>query len=163
MNDAGENGRTRGHNQVKGGTSALVRIASAAGDAQRSLLPADKTTLRPGERIRLGYTTETPRYLSAVSLDEKGDVSPLYPEAGGSLAVAATAHITYLPDSVQFTGSGQERVFLFLSDRPLDGELVKRSVRNAQAQARGDLATVPAPTFESRNDVRQFTWLFQKP
>jgi hypothetical protein len=164
VHDAGrEGGRMRGHNQVKGGTSALVRIASAAGGAQRSLLPAEKTTLRPGERIRVGYTTETPRYLSAVSLDDQGEVSALYPEAGGSLAVAATARATYLPDSLQFTGSGQERVFLFLADRPLDAEVVKQSVRNAQAQAHGDLATLPPPTFEGRTDVRQFTWLFQKP
>jgi hypothetical protein len=160
---SGHRGQAPSHNQVKGGTSALVRIASASGDAQRSLLPADRTTLRPGERIRLGYTSEAPRYLSAVSLDDKGEVSALYPEAGGSLSVAATAHATYLPDSVQFTGSGQERVFLFLADRPLAAEVVSQSVRNAQAQARGDLAALPALTFEGRNDVRQFTWLFQKP
>jgi len=153
--------RTRSHS--KGGTSALVRIAPASGEAQRSLLPAGTTVLRPGDRIRLGYTTAAPGYLAAVSVDDKGEVSKICPEGGGSLRVAATPHTTYLPDSLELTGSGRERVFLFLSERPLDGEVVNQAVRKAHAQANGDLGALPGPTFAGRTDVRQFTWLFQKP
>jgi hypothetical protein len=152
-----------GRNQIKGGDSALMRIASATGDEQRALQPAEFTALRPGERLRLGYTTTTPGYLSAVSLDDRGEVSALYPEAGGSLAVAATHGTTYLPDSLELTGAGRERIFLFLADRPLDAQTVAQSVRQAHALAKGDLAELPEPAFPGRDDVRGFTWLLRKP
>jgi hypothetical protein len=151
-----------GRNQIKGGTGALMRIASVD-NAQRSLSPTENATLRPGDRLRLGYTITTSGYLSAVSLDERGEVSALYPEGGGSLPVAATHGTTYLPDSLELTGQGRERVFLFLADRPLDAEAVASSVRQARAQAQGDLAAVPEPVFPGRNDVRGFSWLLQKP
>lgn len=152
-----------GSNQTKGGISAVARIASAAGGAQRSLPPTGTTTLQPGERIRLGYNTAAPSYLAAVSVDDAGEVSALYPEDGGSLLVGPTQHVTFLPDSLELTGSGRERVFLFLAGRPLDGAAVKKSVRDAHAQAKGDLGTLPTPSFEGRIDVRPFTWLFYKP
>jgi hypothetical protein len=151
----------RGHNQLKGGPAALMRIASANG--QRSLQPTEATALRSGERLRLGYSTSAPGFLSAVSLDERGEISTLYPEGGGSLAVAATNGTAYLPDSLELTGAGLERVFLFLAERPLDAESVAQVVRQANSQAKGDLAALSLPVFPGRNDVRGFTWLLQKP
>ena len=158
-----EVGRRAAFNQIKGGLSAVVRIAAASGEAQRSLAPAGSTTLQPGERIRLGYSTAAPGYLVAVSVDDAGEVSTLYPEGGGSLPVRPTQHLTFLPDSLELTGPGRERVFLFLADQPLDGAAAAKSVRDAHAQARGDLAGLPVPTFEGRSDVRPFSWLFYKP
>lgn len=155
--------RHAGSNQTKGGLAAVARIASASGGEQRSLLPAGSTTLQPGERIRLGYHTPTPGYLVAVSVDDAGEISSLYPEGGGSLPVAPTRHLTFLPDSLELTGLGRERVFLFLADQPLDGAAAKRSVRSAHAQAKGDLNALPTPAFEGRADVRPFSWLFYKP
>lgn len=152
-----------GSNQTKGGLSAVARIASASGGAQRSLPPAGSTTLQPGERIRLGYSTAVPGYLAAVSVDDAGEVSTLYPEGGGSLPVRPTQHVTFLPDSLELTGAGRERVFLLLADRPLDGAAVKKSVRDAHAQAKGDLGALPLPSFADRTDVRPFSWLFYKP
>jgi hypothetical protein len=152
-----------GSNRIKGGLSAVVRIAAASGGAQRSLPPAGSTTLQPGERIRLGYSTVAPGYLVAVSVDDAGEVSALYPESGGSLPVKPTQQVTFLPDSLELTGSGRERVFLLLADRPLDGAAVKQSVHEAHAQAKGDLGALPLPSFPGRTDVRPFTWLFYKP
>jgi hypothetical protein len=152
----------RSHNQIKGGPSALMRIASAD-SAQRSLQPTEATALRSGERLRLGYSTSAPGFLSAVSLDDRGEMSTLYPEGGGSLAVAATQGTTYLPDSLELTGAGLERVFLFLAERPLDAESVAQVVRQAHSQAKGDLAALSLPVFPGRTDVRGFTWLLQKP
>jgi hypothetical protein len=148
-------------NQVKGGPAALMRIA-AADNAQRTLQPTEATALKPGERLRLGYSTPTPAYLAAVSIDDGGEVSALYPERGGSLAVAASNGTTYLPDSLELTGAGRERIFLFLGDRPLDAASVSQALRQAHAQGNGDLATL-YPTFPGRDDVRGFTWLLQKP
>ena len=149
-----------GHNQGKGGPAALMRIASTD-HAQRSLQPTESTALRPGERLRLGYTTATPAHLSAVSLDDRGVLSTLYPEGGGSLPVAASNGTSYLPGSLELTGTGRERIFLFLADRPLDAESVAQAL--GQAQAQGDLATLPLPAFPGRSDVRGFTWLLHKP
>jgi hypothetical protein len=156
-------GDRAGSNRIKGGLSAVVRIAAASGGAQRSLPPAGSTTLQPGERIRLGYSTAVPGYLVAVSVDDAGEVSALYPEGGGSLPVQPTQHLTFLPDSLELTGSGRERVFLFLADQPLDGAAAKKSVRDAHAQAKGDLGALPLPSFDGRSDVRPFSWLFFKP
>jgi Domain of unknown function (DUF4384) len=158
-----EVGRHAGSNQTKGGLSAVVRIASASGGAQRSLPPAASATLQPGERIRLGYNSAAPGYLIAVSVDDAGEVSALYPEGGGSLLVEPTQHVTFLPDSLELTGSGRERVFLFLADRPLDGAAVKQSVHDAHTQAKGDLVALAMPSFAGRSDVRRFSWLFYKP
>ena len=155
--------RHAGFNQTKGGLSAVARIASASGAPQRSLLPAGSATLQPGERISLGYNNPPPGYLVAVSVDDAGEISALYPEGGGSLAVAATPHVTFLPDSLELTGLGRERVFLFLADLPLDAAAAKKSVRDAHAQAKGDLAALPTPSFEGRSDVQPFSWLFYKP
>ena len=155
--------RLAGSDRTKGGLSAVVRIAAASGEAQRSLPPAGSTTLQPGERIRLGYNTAAAGYLAAVSIDDAGEVSTLYPEGGGSLSVKPTQHLTFLPDSLELTGSGRERVFLLLADRPLDGAAVKKSVRAAHAQAKGDLGALPLPSFAGRSDVRPFSWLFYKP
>jgi anti-sigma factor RsiW len=153
-----------GSNRIKGGgLSAVVRIASASGGAQRSLPPAGSTTLQPGERIRLGYSTAVPGYLAAVSVDDAGEVSALYPEGGGSLPVGPTQQVAFLPDSLELTGSGRERVFLLLAARPLDGAAVKKSVRDAHARAKGDLGALALPSFAGRTDVQPFSWLFLKP
>jgi hypothetical protein len=151
-----------GRNLIKGGTAALMRIASAD-SVQRSLPPMESAALRPGDRLRLGYSTTTSGFLSAVSLDDRGEVSALYPEGGGSQPVTATHGTTYLPDSLELTGQGRERVYLFLADRPLEAETVASAIRQAHAQAQGDLAALPEPVFPDRNDVRGFTWLLQKP
>jgi hypothetical protein len=156
-------GRHVGFNQTKGDLSALVRIAAAVGGAQRSLLPAGMTTLEPGERIRLGYSTAAPAYLAAVSVDEAGEISALYPEGGGSLLVEPTQHLTFLPDSLELTGAGRERVFLFLAEQPLDAAAAKKVVGQAYAQAKGDLGALALPVVEGRSDVRPFSWLFHKP
>ncbi len=150
------------HNRIKGDASALVRIASPD-NTQRSLQPAESAALQSGERLRLGYSTATSGYLSAVSLDDNGELSTLYPEDGGSLPVTATQGTTYLPDSLELTGTGRERIFLFLADQPLDAESVARSLRQAYAQATGDLAGLALPAFPGRDDVHTFTWLLHKP
>jgi len=152
-----------GFNQTKGGLSAVARIAAASGEAQRSLLPAGTATLQPGERIRLGYSTAVPSYLAVVSVDDAGEISALYPDGDGSLLVEPTPHVTFLPDSLELTGSGRERVFLFLAGQPLDGAAIKNAVAEAHAQAKGDLGALPMPVFQGRDDVRPFSWLFHKP
>jgi hypothetical protein len=138
-----------------------VRVASAKAAAQRAVPPGSQEILEPGDRVRFGYRTADPRYLVAVSVDDGGEVTLLYPESGPALAVAPTAETTYLPDSLEFTGAGREKIFLFLARKPFDSAAAKQAVKSAHAKAKGDLLTLQSPTFAGGQQV--FTWLFRKP
>lgn len=153
--------RPHGHNQIRGALSALARVAGESG--QRSVLPNSESVLRTGDRIRLAYETTSTMQLLSLSIDDAGEMTSLYPERGdGSLPVGPTQGAQYLPDSLELTGKGRERVFLFLANEPLQLEESRRAVRAAYAKANGDL-TALAPIFEGRADVQQFSWLFHKP
>jgi hypothetical protein len=151
-----------GHNRTKGSSvEATVRVASASASSQRAVPPGSQEVLEPGDRVRLGYRTADPRYLAALSVDERGEVTLLYPEAGPALAVAPTQKTIFLPDSLEFTGAGRERVFLFLARTPFESAAAKQAVKTAHGSARGDLAALPNPAFAGGQQV--FSWLFRKP
>jgi hypothetical protein len=150
------------HNRIKGSSvEATARIASPHASAQRTAPPGSQEVLEPGDRVRLGYKTVDTRYLAAISVDDRGEVTPLYPEAGPALSVSTTRETVYLPDSLEFTGTGRERVFLFLARTPFDLEAAKQAVRAAHQSAKGDLSVLPNPAFAGGQDV--FSWLFRKP
>jgi hypothetical protein len=133
-----------GANRIKGGggSGITVQVAPAAAGPQRTALADAPEALSAGERIRIGYQAGAHRYLTSVSVDEQGQVTPLYPETGRSVPIApkaAGAGVRYLPDSVEFTGQGRERLIVILGDQPLDVEAVKRAARAAYQKASGDL------------------------
>jgi hypothetical protein len=149
-------------NAVKGASAeATVRIASADGSLQRIAPPGSHEVLEPGARIRLGYRTGDSRFLAAVSVDERGEVTPLYPEAGPALSVAANQETLYLPDSIEFTGTGREKVFLFLARTPFDSRTAKQAVISEYQACKGDLDALPNPAFTGGQHV--FSWTFRKP
>lgn len=129
-------------NRTKGGGSIEVIVAGAGGGPQRQASATAPEPLSRGERIRIGYTPGGHRYLVSVSIDEKGEVTPLYPEEGSSLPMAGSAQVQYLPESVEFTGEGAERVVVILSDEPLEVERVKRAAREAFQRANGDVGRI---------------------
>jgi hypothetical protein len=149
-------------NRTKGSSvEATVRVASAAASAQRTVPPGSQEILEPGDRIRVGYRTAEPRYLAALSVDEQGEITSLYPESGPALAVAPTDKTVFLPDSLEFTGQGHEKVFLFLARKPFDSAAAREAVKTAHESARGDLGNLPNPAFTGGQQV--FSWLFRKP
>jgi hypothetical protein len=149
-------------NAVKGSSvEATARISSTSAPAQRSAPPGSHEVLDPGDRIRFGYKTAEPRFLAAVSIDEMGEVTPLYPEEGPALSVVPTQETTYLPDSIEFTGKGRERVFLFLARNPFDLQAAKQAVLAGYEASKGDLDALPSPAFTGGQDV--FSWSFRKP
>jgi hypothetical protein len=154
-----------GRNRIKGAEmDATLRVAAADGGNQRSLLPGGRERLQPGDRLRLGFRNDAARYLLAVSVDDDGQVTPLYPERpGGALSVPPHTELTYLPDSLELTGSGRERVFLILLERPATVDDVMVAARVAHARARGDLQALAALPLDGRGKVQQFTWLLTKP
>jgi hypothetical protein len=151
-------GDERRLNGIKGSSNAALRIAAADG-AQRLAAPTE--ALRTGERVRIGVRAGAPRHLVAISIDDAGAVTPLYPERGGDLALEPRRELTYLPDSLEFTGRGRERVFVLLSENTLSVEDLTRAARAAHARARGDLGALGDVRLADKTE--QFTWLLQKP
>jgi len=149
-------------NAVKGSSvEATVRISSASSPAQRIAPPGSHEVLDAGDRVRFGYKTIDRRFLAAVSVDERGEVTLLYPEAGPALSVPPSEETTYLPDSIEFTGTGRERVFLFLARNPFDSQTAQQAVREGYAASKGDLDALASPAFAGGQDV--FSWVFRKP
>lgn len=137
---AGE-GPAHAGNRLKGGAEVELRIGVGNGGPQRVAGTAEEA-LGPGERVRIGYRPGPHGYLAAISVDEHGAVSPLYPESGQSLPVAASPQLAYLPGSLEFTGQGREKVFVVLSDAPLEVSQLEGAAKAAFARAGGDLARV---------------------
>jgi hypothetical protein len=149
--------------RIKGSTEATVRIGKADGRDQRAAIAGTLQALQPGELLRLGYRAGTPSHLVAVSIDDAGTVTPLYPDRGQGLPVEPRTDIRYFPDSIEFTGHGRERLFLLLSERPLSVGEVTQAARAAHENAHGDLGAVSSVKIPGGGRVEQFTWLFQKP
>lgn len=145
-------------NRTKGGAGAELRIGGGA-EPQRVASVDAPESLRPGERVRLGYTPDTHRYVAALSVDAQGEVTPLYPESGDSLAVEPGAGPHWLPESVEFTGAGAERVVLVLTDAPVSMEALSDAARKSFTAAGQDVTRM-APL-----DVagEQTQWILLKP
>ncbi|MHB8875546.1 MAG: ACP synthase [Myxococcaceae bacterium] len=132
-----------GFNNLKGGGIEVV-VAGAGNGPQRqaSADPFTPEALSPGERVRIGYKTAEHRFLTSVSIDEQGQVTALYPEAGLSLPAKRDRQLHYLPNSLVFTGKGNERLVVILSDEPLEVTQVENAAREAFDSARGDLSRI---------------------
>jgi hypothetical protein len=144
-------------NRMKGGAVAELRIGHE--QAQRVAQPGTPEPLAPGERVRLGYTAGAHRYVLAVSVDAAGEVSALYPEAGTSLPVEGGEEMHWLPESLVFTGSGDERVVVVFSEEPLEVEAVRAAAQRAfEAGGRSVEAMPPLEV-----DGEQTHWVLRKP
>jgi len=138
----------RATNRTKGGAGMTVQIAPAEGPQRRIASPTAIEPLAPGERIRVGYQSGGHDFVTVVSVDDQGQVTALYPEAGKSLGVprlkgGASDTTIYFPDSVEFTGKGAERLIVVLGDKPIDVAAVKEAAARAFRRARGDVAHLP--------------------
>ncbi|WP_223644811.1 zf-HC2 domain-containing protein [Corallococcus sp. EGB] len=145
-------------NRLKGGASAELRIGGGV-DPQRVASTEAQEALQPGERVRLGYTADAYRYVAALSVDAQGEVTPLYPESGDSLEVEPGAGQHWLPESVEFTGAGAERVVLVLTESPLSMAALSDAARKSFIAAGRDVTRM-APL-----DVAgaQTQWVLLKP
>ncbi len=129
-------------NRIKGGAGMTVRVAGASG--QRTSAVDGAEPLVPGERLRIGYQSGGHKYLLSLSIDAHGEVTALYPEQGASLPVpeGAPSVTRYLPDSLELTGAGLERIVVVLSDAPVDLEAARAAARAAYDRAGGDLSRI---------------------
>ncbi|MBF5042517.1 DUF4384 domain-containing protein [Aggregicoccus sp. 17bor-14] len=147
-------------NRIKGGDAVSeLRIAGAGGAQQRVATPGEPEALAAGERVRLGYAALQGEYVLAVSVDAAGVVSALYPETGESLPAQVGAGLQYLPDSLEFTGTGLERVVLVRSRRPLTVESVRAAAERAFERAGRNVSSMGALDVPGE----QTQWLLVKP
>jgi hypothetical protein len=151
---------TPGPNNLKG-SWAGVRIGGADGRDQWSAQADKLERLAPGDRLRLGYRVDAPRFFVAVAIDQDGVVTPLYPEAGSSLAAAPSRQPTYLAGSVELTGQGLERVYLLFAERPFAVSSVTSALRAAFEKAGALTALSPTSLDGVAAEISSFT--FAKP
>jgi hypothetical protein len=146
--------------RTKGGTGITVQIAPAGQGPQRTAAVGAPEALSPGERIRIGYQIGAHQFVLALSIDDQGEVTPLYPETGRSLRVSRVkgpiGSTHYLPDSVEFTGKGSERLIVILSDQPLEVEAAKQAAHAAFQRAGNDLTRLPALDLPGEQFQRSF-------
>jgi hypothetical protein len=137
----------------------IARVAGVAG--QRTARVDATEPLSAGERLRIGYQSGGHRYLLSLSIDEHGEVTPLYPEEGASLTLPAgiPSATHFLPDSIELTGTGLERIIVVLSDQPVDVQVARQAARAAYDRAGGDLGRLPPLDLPGE----QFTRTFAKP
>jgi hypothetical protein len=143
---------------VKGGADITVRVSAGDTGPQRSAAVDAPEALARGERVRIGYQPGKHRYLLSLSIDEHGQVTPIYPETGHSLAVgkAVGAGPRYLPDSIEFTDAGTERLFVIMSDAPIDVDAARRAARASYDRAKGDILHMPALDLPGEQFQRTF-------
>lgn len=116
-----------GTTRLKGGEEVDFVVAGASG--QRNAAPVEQ--LVSGERVRIGVSGH--RYVTALSIDDRGEVSTVYSEAVAGLGQ------TWLPDSIEFTGAGQEHVVVVLSDGPVASDSIAIQLKERFKTANGDL------------------------
>jgi hypothetical protein len=144
--------------RTKGGAVAELRIGGGEGSQRMARTDAPEP-LAHGERVRIGYTPDARRFVLALSIDTAGEVTPLYPEAGESLPVEPGPGTHWLPDSIEFTGSGAERVVVLLSDAPVKVEEAIAAAHQSFALGGRDVTQLPPLAV----DGDQTHWMLLKP
>ena len=100
------------------------------------------STVHPGDRIQLRYSTPEHPWLVVVSLDSRGAVTPFYDDAGRSLAISPGVG-RLLEGSIELDDAlGPERLIGCFSEEPLATDRVVAAGRAALAAAGGDPAAV---------------------
>ena len=100
-------------------------------------------------------------YLAVVYIDAAGSVTAIYPENGTALPVTGQRGMTYLPDALEFTGHGDERLFFLLTAGPMTVDMVKAAAQTTYARSDGDLRRASSLGFPAT--VAEYTWLIRKP
>jgi hypothetical protein len=127
----------------KGGEShgALQMIVASQESSARRVTSDDPKVpeaLTRGDRVRIGVTPGPWHFVLVMSIDALGTVSPVYAAENRSRSLSG-ASPEFLPDAVEFTGVGLERIVVLLTDQPLDVDVVGAQLRRRFSEARGDL------------------------
>lgn len=126
--------------RLKGGADVQLIISAGADRGQRvaSADPLVPEPLARTERVRLGVTPASWRFVLVLSVDANGEVTPVYASGTHSLALGG-ASPEFLPDSLEFTGQGLEHLVIVFSDRALEVDVVADQLRRRYREAGGDV------------------------
>ena len=111
--------------RIKGGADVEFVIAGAQG--QRPAV--GRAALSAGDRVRIGV--HGARYVVALSIDDRGEVSELYAQP--------VSTEPWLPDSLEFTGSGLEHVVVIVDDAPVDAKQARAALIQQYTASQRDL------------------------
>ncbi len=150
-------GPSSGSSHLKGGSSVEVVVASREGQQRQAL--EGVTPLEPGDRVRIGLHTLTPRFALVLSVDDAGHAEVAYAEGTRSVAVPGGAQTTFLPESLEFAGAGLEALVILDSDQPLEVNEVLAELRRAFADHGHRLEGLPSLNLPATTTYR----LFKKP
>jgi hypothetical protein len=128
---------------------------------ERTFPVASGDAFQAGDRLRFAYSKPASGYLMIFGVDDGRAVFPYYPDGKlGGLPVQPGARVM-LPDSIELDDHrGKERIFALWSDRPFEGDRVKRALDEALEKVGGDLTKLdklPVP------GVEQVSYLLRKP
>ena len=147
----------RGPGQEPAGAELTVRVAPPENGHQRIVAPEAAEPLATGERILLGVRAGSRRFIVAVCLDDRGNLTPLYPEDGIGLELPPSLGLHNLPDGIELTGHGFERLIVLLTDQPIEPDIVRAAA--ASAFTRADRNLLRLPRLDLPGDQFQRTFL----
>ena len=135
-------------NRLKGGAAVSIVVAGVGPQRAASENSGVPEALAPGERVRIGLAPDAWKYALVASIDDAGEITPIYVDNGRSLAIGASKDTMWLPESLEFTGKGLEHLVIVLSASPLTLDQVAAPLELAYKDARGDLTklgSLPLP------------------
>jgi hypothetical protein len=119
----------------KGGGWHLGVVAQHANGRVTRVSPGE--ALRPGDRLRFEVSAPTDAFVSVISLDAKGTVTPFVPATGDTAAIRAGKQ-QLLDGAVRLDDAmGPERILLLACPRPMAVAEVVAAGRAALGQAQG--------------------------
>jgi hypothetical protein len=133
--------------RTRAGRVAAIRVLIAPPapreGPQRLAVANDIVPVASGERIRIGIEPGPREFYFVISIDAGGHVTPLYPEFGVSLPLPGSGAVQYLPEPIELSGRGQERLTVLLTNEPLEIDDIRRAVAASLSQVGGDITRLP--------------------
>ena len=130
-------------NNTKGAEAVDMYIAPADNGPQRTASSTTPELLSSGDRVRLAYKANGYHYVTVVSVDEAGEVTPMYPERGLTPKVSDPFAQTLLPGAWEFTGKGAETIVILFTDGPLEMNDVLIATKDAWERSGGKVSELP--------------------
>lgn len=145
-------------NRLKGGTQVSFVIGGVATSMQRhtNANVEQPESLSAGERIRIGVRVRQSSYVLVQSIDEAGDITDIYDSGKLGVQVAPGNEPTFLPESLEFTGSGYEHMVIVVSEAPIKTEALHKALFSAFAAAEGNLLRLERVSINGEQFHRTF-------
>lgn len=145
--------------RTKGGGTAVEMFVERDGVAQRFT----DQPLREGDTLVFRYSTEH-RYLLGVGLEASGAVSSIIVGTDGKSVPIESGQQRVAPTGVRLDDYiGSERIFVLLSDSPLDARRVEQAITKAyESLPKAEVEALSIEPLSLEASVEQRSWLIRK-